>query len=118
MMNTRISAFALCAIILGAAGCGPEIDTGGGGGSGGEGSGGGGGGGGTSTSSCNVNVGAYCTSASRCCDDPNGNPTQCIGFGGVALCAARCTAGRQCTSGCCTRTTDGYGVCAPRNYCP
>jgi len=50
----------------------------------------------------------------KCCDG-----SMCVNDGKAMLtvCAAPCTAGTQCSSGCCVPDASGGSVCAPPSYC-
>lgn len=59
-------------------------------------------------------AGTACEHSSDCCYDAN-----CTNFDSMgSYCAAFCTSGSDCQSGCCVPLQDGSAsVCAPQSYC-
>jgi hypothetical protein len=54
-----------------------------------------------------------CGDAAPCCDG-----SRCVTDGADVLCAATCTSGDECATGCCTDVDDIGSVCAPASFCP
>lgn len=54
-----------------------------------------------------------CSDAALCCDG-----AMCITDGVQIACAALCTTGGDCVSGCCAAVDATNSVCAPANFCP
>jgi hypothetical protein len=53
-----------------------------------------------------------CSDTALCCDG-----SLCITAGTDVVCAALCTSGDGCTSGCCAALDDSNSVCAPPEFC-
>lgn len=75
----------------------------------------GGGGSGGSGGACAA-PGDACGVNGDCCDFFSGNAL-CVDTGSAQVCAATCTTGSDCKSGCCAALTDGSGACAPVEFC-
>ena len=53
-----------------------------------------------------------CSLSNRCCPG-----STCITYGDVVVCAALCTSGEDCESGCCTPREPTISVCSPPDEC-
>jgi|GEM_PF-3193290 len=64
--------------------------------------------------------GAACQASTDCCQTASTTPMGAICIADDGACHAKCTAGSQCVSGCCTPVSgETYGVCADAaTYCP
>lgn len=94
-------------------GAGGAGSMGGTGANGGSNEAGGTGGGDGEPAQCLPAGGPNCSESSPCCEG-----TMCITDGVSVACAALCTDGSQCVSGCCAPVDESNSVCAPTEFCP
>jgi len=90
-------------------GAGGAAGTSGSGGSGNSGAGGSG----NEQTQCLAPGELDCSDAALCCEG-----AMCITDGVEIACAALCTTGNECQSGCCAAVDETSSVCAPANFCP